>query len=461
MIKEKGITLISLVITIIVMLIIAGTVTVSSLDSVRSAKRTAFITELEMIQEKVNTIYEKRKLNSEDVTYYDSLGQDISNVEQSTLDVILDGIETDGYRYFSRENLKQLDLDNIEQDVIINFNTKDVASVTGLLIDGKMYYRLMDIPGYQGHEIEYEDKNTEAPTFDVEINELSDSWRININNIVYNSNVATGTVSYKLHSNENWILVGDTKYFEVNEPGLYDIKLTDSAGNEKITQKGIYVTDGLIARYDGENNTGIGYDSTVTNWKDLSGNENNATILGTASWEDNKLIFDGIDDYIDTGMKQSDFGQKITIETVVEFQDTSNYRGLYGLHQTASTWSGITGQCNNGNVIFAIFSSNNTTTSVSVPSSIFLNKMTHVTVTMEGGSGIKVYLNGSLIAEGETQEYINPRDDYNFIIGKSHTLDDRYFKGTMYNFTVYNKILTEEEIKINYEIDKYRFAITE
>ena len=47
---EKGITLISLVITIVVLAIITGIAVSSSTDSIKSAKRTAIITELEMIQ---------------------------------------------------------------------------------------------------------------------------------------------------------------------------------------------------------------------------------------------------------------------------------------------------------------------------------------------------------------------------------------------------------------------------
>lgn len=215
---ERGITLISLVITIVVLAIITGIAVSASTDSIKSAKRTAFITELEMVQEKVNTIYEKRKLNEEDVIYYNSLGQDISKVEASKLTQILKGQSGEGYLYFSKEDLKKLDLDNISQDIIINFNTRDVISVTGLEIDGNTYYKLLDIPNYAGQKIDYIDKNTEAPTFDVEVNKMANSWQIAMKNIKYNSNVARGTLSYKLNDSDNWIIVGEKTYFEVAKP---------------------------------------------------------------------------------------------------------------------------------------------------------------------------------------------------------------------------------------------------
>lgn len=232
-----GITLVSLVITIIVILILAGTVTVAGLDSVREAKKTAFITELEMIQEKVDTIYEKRKLNEENIAYYDTLGKDLSFVDQSKLNMLLDGKEETGYRYFSKEDLKQLDLDNMNQDVIINFSTRDVASIVGFEIENTVCYRLPDIPGYRVNNVEYTNKNTQSPTFDVEVTQLSDSWLITVKNIVYNSNVGAGTLSYKTTNSSEWIIVGENNFFKVEQYGSYDIRYTDSAGNSTTIQK--------------------------------------------------------------------------------------------------------------------------------------------------------------------------------------------------------------------------------
>lgn len=215
---ESGVTLVALAVTIIVIIIIAGIATSAGVDNIRNSKRVAFITELEMIQEKVNTIYEKRKLNKEDITYYNTLGQDVSVIETGKLSEILKGNSEKGYRYFSKENLSKLDLENIEQDVMINFDTRDVASVDGFLIDGKMCYRLSDIPSYQGQNIEYVDKNVNNPTFDVDVTRLSDKWQVVIKNIENPNQVYGGTLSYKLQTSQNWILAGETVHFEVREP---------------------------------------------------------------------------------------------------------------------------------------------------------------------------------------------------------------------------------------------------
>ncbi len=213
--KEEGITLTSLIITVIIMIIIAGITTTAGLESMRSAEKTRMMTELQIIQEKVNTIYEKRQLNKENIEYYNSLGQDLSKVNQVKLEEALNGTKPEGYRYFSKEDLKQLDLENIEQEVIINFETRDVVSITGIPIDDSTYYRLSEIPEYEGRKIEYVNKNEKAPTFEVEVTKLAKSWQIKLKDIGNMNQLYGGILSYKRHISEEWILVGESNYFEV------------------------------------------------------------------------------------------------------------------------------------------------------------------------------------------------------------------------------------------------------
>lgn len=218
--QNHGITLVSLVITIIVLIIITGIAIFAGTSTIKSTKIASFMTELEMIQEKVNTIYEKRKLNKEDINYYSSLGQNISIIDSSKLANLLNGVSEEGYYYFSKEDLKKLDLDNISQEVIINFETRDVASINGLLVEDKMCYRLTDFPSYRGQNVDYVNKNTNAPTFDVEVTKLSNSWQIFIKNIVNPNQVYGGTLSYKLNSSEEWIFLDEVNYFEVGKPRI-------------------------------------------------------------------------------------------------------------------------------------------------------------------------------------------------------------------------------------------------
>ena len=55
-------------------------------------------------------------------------------------------------------------------------------------------------------------------------------------------------------------------------------------------------TQGLVFYYDGIYNAGSGvHDSTISTWKDLSGNGKDVTVNGVV-FEDNRLLFDGKDD---------------------------------------------------------------------------------------------------------------------------------------------------------------------
>ena len=222
--NEKGITLVVLAITIIVMTILATVVTYSALDSLRTAQKNAFISEMEMVQAKVNVIYEKMQNNTQDIEYYNSLGQDVSVLGEETLIKILGDSSRDGFKYFSKEDLKNLELEDINQEVIINFSTREVISTRGIKIGGVMYYKLSNIPNYKGHNIDYINKNTEAPTFEVEQTKLESGWKFTIKNIKYNSNVEGGTLSYKLHNDTNWIIAGQDTSFIATKPGIYDIK---------------------------------------------------------------------------------------------------------------------------------------------------------------------------------------------------------------------------------------------
>lgn len=275
--NENGITIITLVVTIVIMLILAGVVTNSGMQSVKTAQKTAFISEMEMIQAKVNTIYEERKQNSENIEYYNNIGRDISTVDNDKVTIALGDSDKTGFRYFSKSDLKQISLDNISQEVLINYDTREVVSLNGIEIDGVIYYKLKDIPNYVGYNVDYTNKNTEAPTFTVEQTKLEDnSYKFTVKDIVYNGNVQGGTVSYKLHSDTNWTLNGDNLNFTVTTPGLYDIRFTDKAGNSTTVQKWIYVEDGLLLYLDGENNTREGHNPNSTIWEDLSENKNDA-----------------------------------------------------------------------------------------------------------------------------------------------------------------------------------------
>ena len=160
--KEKGITLIALVLTVMILSILVGIATYTGIDTIKSSKFTRFETELKMMQTKVNEWYEEYK--NGDNTYL-TLGQEISansDVEDQSNRVFTSnasGItDKEGYRYFSIETLKTLGIEGIEKPYFINIEKRMVVRYEGFSYEGKMYYSLNDIEDGL-YNVEYE------PTF--------------------------------------------------------------------------------------------------------------------------------------------------------------------------------------------------------------------------------------------------------------------------------------------------------
>lgn len=247
--------------------------------------------------------------------------------------------------------------------------------------------------------------------------------------------------------------------------GLYDIKYTDSAGNETVIQKLInydYVTDGLIAYYDAENNIGTGHSDTTTIWKDLSGNNNDVILNPAHKFKSNVL---------ECSKKESAYSisknaifveepKDYTIEVVAKFNTTesgwicsarnsgdaegiqifqhtdSEYRQAYGLFQHS-----------NGEYKQVKFKPR--------IQEIFNRSITYKTDAQE----LNVFENASIV-EKVTAEYASIGGK-KLQVGGTTWNKDISLNGNIYNIRIYERTLTEQEMLHNYNIDKNRYNITE
>lgn len=456
--NQRGITLVTLVIIIIVMSIIVGVVTYSGFESIKSARITTFIAELEMIQAKVNVIHEKTKTSDKEKEYYNNLGKDITTVNEDILLQILGESSKDGFRYYSKSDLEKLDLDNINQDVIINYDTCEVISITGIEIDGIKYYNLENIPNYSMYRVKHISKNTQINDFIIEQTKLSDSYRITIKDINGND-INSGSLSYKLHSDENWLLNGNNMSFIVREMGIYDVKYTDTLGNEIVKKQFIpiseYTTDGVIAYYDAENNIGTGHSDTTNIWKDLTGNKNDAQLIAfnfneQSGWKEKTIQLDNEDDEIIYPV-QLPASSSISVEIVlaqISYENITMLNADTGWSSfCAHTWN------NDGSIYIGgnhNSSAKNRFTPAEIKYKLPLNEVVLLTYTYNTDTKLaRVYINGEKIAE---KTYINNPEEIN-----SFTTTG----GQYHRISIYNKELTQEEITNNYEVDKYRFDIKE
>lgn len=161
--KNKGITLISLVIVILILFILSSVTIQVGIRVYNEAKVENYVSRLKVIQAKVDNLAEE----TDDVSSYgfmklteaQSIDPDgfqifISIIQDPNKYNIQEGKSWNGdldsdpknYYYFSPKDLEEkLGLQNQDMTVAINFKTRNVIAKSSLNIDNKFYHRQYDI----------------------------------------------------------------------------------------------------------------------------------------------------------------------------------------------------------------------------------------------------------------------------------------------------------------------------
>lgn len=127
------------------------------------------------------------------------------------------------------------------------------------------------------------------------------------------SNSGIASQSYKI-TGAITVAEGATGARTLTKDGTYTVTVTakDGAGNSdtesytiKIDKTKPYIslpamngTEGILASYDAENNTGNGHSASATTWKNLVGTSYNGTVVGAQFVNGQYLQFDGVDDWV-------------------------------------------------------------------------------------------------------------------------------------------------------------------
>ena len=226
---EKGISLLSLIITVIIMSILVGVSTYYGIESYKQAQVKQFVVQMQLIQTRVDELVE---LNE-----YQNLGSDassysviLSNANKS------DGVSNNinDYKYFSKENLKnQFDIDNIDDGVLINFSTREVVSIVGIEYEGKTYYTQYKLPEGQAL-IQYTQQQAGAVTYNYVVKNEGLNSTIIISNCTPNSKLtyaydSGGVLDYQTVCDYTGI---DEKYYiNITKSGQYFVSLRDNNNN--------------------------------------------------------------------------------------------------------------------------------------------------------------------------------------------------------------------------------------
>lgn len=298
----------------------------------------------------------------------------------------------------------------------------------------------------------------------------------------------SGTNNTRIYVNYGGTIKAETYRDKTNLDDNTNYNQADSSTNETTSSLvNSYITNGLVLLLNGEYNNGTAHSNSVDVWKDLSGNGNNATLSGfdfndESGWIYNGLHFTG-KEYVALNNFDS---SEMTIEVVAKFDtitdtDTPEQSVLSCIN---SGGAGIvfnqlnaTDVLKRGKFSFDVYTTNSEKSLSSVVSNVIVqsNKIYSVSGTVgkmdleADGSGFAYETSAQLLGvNGEVDgipfnsSYLNPATGSNFVIGGNPlagTGANTSFKGTIYCIRIYDRALTEEEIKENYKIDKIKYGI--
>ena len=225
--REKAVTLIALVITIIILLILASVAIYSGREVIESSKLTVFSAEMKIMQTYVNDLYDKDKTGKIDKN---AIGKELEynpEVQQQVNKVLITALgeeDTTGYRYYDQETITELGIEGVRQEFFVNIDKRKVVSYKGLKYEGQMYYTLEQLPDGL-YNIDYEPETHEKPTFDLSCEKIEENkWRITVSNIQYDGYINKWTVRYKLEEN-NYEKTSEDLSFIVTKDGIYSVAI--------------------------------------------------------------------------------------------------------------------------------------------------------------------------------------------------------------------------------------------
>ncbi len=241
---KKGITLVALIITIILMLILASVTTYTGINTYKNTRVNRFVAQMQLIQTKIDdlvdtkTTEELNNMQLKSVTTQEqrnSINSAFSNGEVTTNDI-------NSYKVFTKDDvLNILDVEDIQNDIIVNLKTREIVDLNGIEYEGTTYYTQYKLPTGQtiinGTSIERDLSFTIDPSIDG-INSIVTAKDIKITN---------GILSYKEENDDYWQNI--TNYTEsskaydisISKSGNYTFKLQDNTSNQNYTERTISI----------------------------------------------------------------------------------------------------------------------------------------------------------------------------------------------------------------------------
>ena len=222
------------------------------------------------------------------------------------------------------------------------------------------------------------------------------------------------------------------------------------------------VTDGLVLCLDAANVRS--YPKTGTTWTDLKGDNNGTLTNGPTFSSDNRgnIVFDGTNDslrvsndltlandFTITAFAKSSSPSSAVFIAGNALESSPVYPQNYTLYHVGGVWK--------ANVKFT----GSSWTTVVGPSVVSGEWIHLALVRSSADSNIRLYVNGGLYDTTSSSGSVVTTPQMYFRVGARATgasSEDRYFNGNISNVSVYNRSLTADEIRQNYEATVGRYV---
>ena len=217
------------------------------------------------------------------------------------------------------------------------------------------------------------------------------------------------------------------------------------------------VTDGLVLYLDVANTKSFVSGSTI--WNDLTKNNYSGSLINGPIYSNTyggSVNFDGVDDYCQYNLA---YPYAMTVSTFgsSNVSTWNNYAGLgsarrqngYIIHNDLSTQ----------NVNFYMLDQNASFIGLGGINSIEITKVNYYTISTNGSNIHKIYLNGVLNGTSTTSiTRTNTPTTQPGLLGRDDS-NARYNNLKIYNHTIYNRQLSDQEVLQNYNALKNRFGL--
>jgi hypothetical protein len=191
--------------------------------------------------------------------------------------------------------------------------------------------------------------------------------------------------------------------------------------------------------------------------KDYSGNGNDGTIYGGATWTTGKvggaLSFDGVDDYVRVNPSASlDITNNLSVIAIVKVNNFVNVGGIVTYGASVETYALATWVSPNRFAFMSNWPSN--WQILNTQSSVNIGTWYHLVGVFSNGAA-KIYLNGNLDNSATWSISTLPlSSDRWFAIGLNQPGGWEYFNGLIDEVRVCNRALSDSEIKALYDATK-------